>query len=79
MSSQALDSAKELALALSESERAELARALLANLDGPPDPDVAEQWEAEIVRRIRQIDAGTATFLTVGEVRERIRNRMAQT
>ena len=38
MSRQAFDSTKELALVLPESERAELASALVASLDGPPDP-----------------------------------------
>lgn len=76
MSSQASDSAKKLALF--DSERAESARVVVASLDGPADPDVAKKWEAEIVHRIRQIDAGTITVLTVDEVRERIRNRWAQ-
>lgn len=79
MFSQAFDSAKELAFSLTEAERAELASALLASLDGAPDPDAAEQWEAEILRRIQQIDQGNATFLSLEELRERIRNRLART
>ena len=54
MSRQAFDSAKELALELSESERAELASALVASLDGPPDPDAEQLWEREIVRRLEK-------------------------
>lgn len=79
MSSQALDSAKEIALALAENERAELARTLVASLDGPPDTDVAQKWEAEILRRVKQIDRGDAAFLTVDETLERIRSRIAPT
>ena len=77
MSRQAFDSTKELALVLPESERAELASALVASLDGPPDPDVAQAWEAEILRRIDQIDQGEANFLTPEEVIERVRKRLA--
>jgi len=40
------------ALALPERERAELARELIASLDGLPDPDVDEAWAAEIQRRL---------------------------
>ena len=79
MSRKLFDSAKELALELSEAERAELASTLVASLDGPPDADAAEQWEAEILRRLDQIDNGEATFLTPDEVIERIRNRLERT
>lgn len=76
MSRQAFDSAKEMALGLSEAERAELASTLVASLDGPADADAAEKWEAEILRRLDQIDQGEATFLTPAEVIERIRQRL---
>ena len=76
MSSQAFDSTKELALSLSDAERAELASALIASLDGSADPGAAEQWEAEILRRIQQIDDGGATFVTPEELRERIQRRL---
>jgi putative addiction module component (TIGR02574 family) len=79
LSSHALDSAKEIALALTEKERAELARTLVASLDGPADPDVADKWEAEILRRIEQIDNGNAEFLTVEETMERLRLRLHAT
>lgn len=79
MSSQAMDSAIEITLALDEKERAELARTLVASLDGPLDSDVAGKWEAEILRRVEQIDNGDAEFLTVDETLERIRRRLART
>ena len=34
------------ALALSESERAELAKEIIASLDGLPDPEAEEAWAA---------------------------------
>jgi putative addiction module component (TIGR02574 family) len=76
VSRQALDSAKELAFLLPNSERAELASALIASLDGPPDVDVAEQWEREILRRLDSIDQGGATFLSVEETIARVRRRL---
>lgn len=79
MSRQPFDFAKELALELSEPERAELASTLIASLDGPADAEAAEQWETEILRRLDQIDHGEATFLTPDEVIERIRKRLAKT
>ena len=42
-----------------------------------PTPDVAQAWEAEILRRIDQIDQGEANFLTPEEVIERVRKRLA--
>ena len=40
------------ALALPETERADLAAELLASLDGLPDADWEESWSAEIDRRV---------------------------
>ncbi len=40
------------ALALSESERAELAKEIIASLDGLPDPEAEEAWAAELERRL---------------------------
>ena len=76
MNRQAFESAMEIALELPESERAELASALVASLDGPPDPDAARLWEAEILRRIDSIDRGEAKFLDPEEVLARIRARL---
>lgn len=48
----------EEALRLPGSERLHLAECLLATLDGAPDPDATDAWEAEIARRSRDIEAG---------------------
>lgn len=76
MSRQDLDFAKELALRLPETERAELASTLVASLDGPPDPAAEQEWEREILRRLEQIDEGNATFVSPEEVIARIRRRL---
>ena len=79
MSSQAFDSAKEIALGLSESERAELASELVASLDGPPDANAEELWEREILSRLESIDRGEASFVSADEVLARIKARLQKT
>lgn len=76
MSSRPLDTVREDALALSEIERAELARDLVASLDGPSDPEVAAAWDVEICRRINEIESGSATLFDSAEVLARARNRL---
>ena len=73
-----LDALRVDALALAEQERAQLARDLVASLDGPAESDVAAAWDLELCRRINEIEHGEATLLDPAEVltraRERIRN-----
>jgi putative addiction module component (TIGR02574 family) len=71
-----LETLKQAALALPQSERASLASDLVASLDGPEDADVAAAWDIEICRRINEIAAGTAQFLEVDEVLARARARL---
>ena len=78
MASVALDQLRSKALELSETDRAELAHDLVASLDGKPDLDVADQWEAEIIRRLKQIDDGTAKFVDRAELKRRMRLRFVQ-
>ena len=54
------------ALELSPEERAELADRLLGSLYGDPDIDAA--WDAEIARRIAQLDRGEVKALDGEEV-----------
>jgi len=63
------------ALALSSEERAALAGALLASLDGPTDPDVEAAWAAEIERRIAEIDSGAVQPVPWPEARAAILRR----
>ena len=76
MASVVLDRLRSEALTLSEPERAELAHALLTSLDEPPDADAHDSWDSEIVRRLREIDAGTATLIDREEFRRRMQNRL---
>ena len=71
-----LESLRQDALELSESDRATLARDLVASLDGPEDPDAAKAWDIELCRRINEIESGNATLLDADEVLERARERL---
>jgi len=60
------------ALRLDAKARAELAVELLASLDGPADPDAAAAWEKEILRRVNELDAGTAKLESWETAKRRI-------
>ncbi|WP_089726366.1 addiction module protein [Candidatus Thiosymbion oneisti] len=49
----------------------------MASLDGAPDPGVAQAWETEILRRLDQVDDGTAKLIDREELGRRIRTRIA--
>jgi putative addiction module component (TIGR02574 family) len=53
-------------------DRAEIACALLASLDGEPDDGVEAAWAAEIERRIERIKSGAVTGQPWSEVRKRL-------
>ena len=76
MTSAALKQALDLALELPAKERAALAHDLLASLDGPPDADAAEAWEAEIARRLDDLESGQARTVSAEEVLRRIDERL---
>jgi putative addiction module component (TIGR02574 family) len=78
MSKAELEALRSAALALSETERAKLARDLVASLDGPQEGDVAAAWDIEICRRINEIESGKAVLLDVEEVLMRVRARIAR-
>jgi len=71
-----LESITRAAMTLPERERAKLARDLVASLDGPADISVAEAWDAEICRRINDIESGKAENLDVDEAIARARARI---
>ncbi|MEX1197403.1 MAG: addiction module protein [Pseudohongiellaceae bacterium] len=64
------------AMTLPERERAKLARDLVASLDGPADTSAAEAWDAEICRRIHDIESGKTELLDVDEALARARSRI---
>jgi putative addiction module component (TIGR02574 family) len=63
------------AMRLSTTERAELAAALLASLDGEPEDAVEAAWAAEIQRRVERVRSGTAKGRSWPEIRERLDRR----
>lgn len=73
--SKATDDILNNAMRLSTTERAELAAALLASLDGEPEEAVEAAWTAEIQRRIERVRAGEAKGRPWSEVRERLERR----
>jgi len=75
MGSPTLEKLRSDALSLSEAERAELAHSLVASLDGPADPNAESAWDAEILRRLAEIDSGTAELIDRDELRRRMRAR----
>ena len=68
---QEADELLKKALKLSPSERAELAGSLIDSLDetGATDDEVAEAWNNEIARRIKEYESGKAKTIPWDEVR----------
>jgi putative addiction module component (TIGR02574 family) len=63
------------ALLLPVSDRAELAAALLASLDGEPEEDVEAAWSAEIERRASRVRSGDATGRPWPVIREELERK----
>ncbi|HSN97945.1 MAG TPA: addiction module protein [Candidatus Nanopelagicales bacterium] len=68
-----LHTIRSAALALPPEERAALAAELLESLDaGEADEGVAEAWEAEIGRRLGEIERGEVKTIQASEVLKRL-------
>lgn len=76
MATKPLERLRSEILALSETERAELAHELIKSLDAPRDTGVAEAWDQEILRRIAEVDDGQAKLLNRTEFRRRMRAKL---
>lgn len=76
MSTDTLNRLRSESLMLSEVERAELAHALINSLDAPTDPNAADDWNAEVVRRLANIESGTAILIDRNEFRRRVQARI---
>ena len=76
--SRVLTELKEKAAQLSETERAELALALIESLDGPAESEaeVEEAWRIEIERRVSQVEQGEVELVPGDEVIGRVRRRL---
>ena len=60
------------ALSLDERDRASIAGALIESLHGEPETGVEEAWEAEIKRRVADLDARSVETDPWSAVRERL-------
>jgi len=60
----------EQALSLSVEEQEGLADSLISNLGGKVDEGVQAAWEAEIGKRVAELDSGKAKTTSWAEVRE---------
>ena len=61
----------EQALSLSLEEQEALADSLISNLGGQVDEGVQAAWEAEIAKRVAELDSGKAKTTPWAEVRRR--------
>lgn len=78
MAASTLEKVRSEALSLTQAERAELARSLVGSLDGPADADAQSAWDAEILRRLAEVEAGTAQLVDREELRRRMKARMSR-
>ena len=78
MAGTTLEKVRSEALRLPESDRADLEHSLVVSLDGPADADAESAWDAEILRRLAEIDSGTAELIDREELRRRMRARMSR-
>ena len=60
------------AMQLSDTDRAELAASLIESLDAGFDLDVEAAWDAEIKRRVEEIDSGAVTTIPWTDARRMI-------
>jgi len=60
------------ALSLPESDRAALAASLFHSLDTEIDDDAGEHWDAEIKRRLDEIDNGSVELISWAKVKEEL-------
>jgi putative addiction module component (TIGR02574 family) len=58
------------ALKLNDQEKAALAASLLESLDPQVDDDVEDVWQAEIQRRLHEVETGTVSLVPWSEVRK---------
>jgi putative addiction module component (TIGR02574 family) len=60
------------ALTLPVTERAELAGSLIESLDSAEDYSVAAAWDAEIARRMAELDSGKVKPVSLDQARRRL-------
>ena len=60
------------ALTLDEKDRASVAGALIESLHGEEDSDAEEAWNAEIRRRVKELESGGVETIPWTEVKKRL-------
>lgn len=65
------------ALALPEDQRADLARELSASLEADVHEDAEDEWASTVARRVREIQDGTVTTVSVDEAFQSAWKRLA--
>ena len=65
----------QTALALPESDRAEIAASLIRSLDTRTDEDADAAWAVEIQRRVDSIDHGQVKLIPWDDVMHELRDR----
>jgi putative addiction module component (TIGR02574 family) len=60
------------ALSLDEKDRASVAGVLIESLHGEVDLDAEEAWNAEIRRRVEELESGMVQTIPWSEVRQRL-------
>jgi putative addiction module component (TIGR02574 family) len=68
----AADTLYQAALQFPEGDRAELAAMLIDSIDPTTDADWGEAWDAEIAKRIADLDQGKIKTIPWAEVRQRM-------
>ena len=66
--STAADTLYQAALQLPESDRADLAARIIDSIDPATDADWAEAWDAEIAKRIDELDQGKVKTIPWADV-----------
>lgn len=61
---------------LSPEDRARLAEEPLASLEGEIDAAVETAWDEALLRRIAEVDSGTAKLIPAADVFERVRRAL---
>lgn len=64
------------ALELAPEDRARLAEELLASLEGDLEADVDAAWDAELKKRIAEVESGAVTLIPADEVFARVRRSL---
>lgn len=65
-----LEKVIEQALSLPGSERLSVARRILESVEPETSEEVERAWEQEIVKRVEQIESGTASYRSWEEIKK---------